>query len=186
MSRVDSFLIIIIILLSGLFVIHKTAEFQFSGVDFERQKNKQLAHQIKQMRLQEKVAEIEKRNLVPKQTVRSIASVPSSSNQIKESAFDANKELMNSSDIAESYYKKAELNCEKYKKEDICTENIEVVISQFPETRWAGESLILLGRLYLKTRQNDRANEVMKIIAREFKGDKEIQGKLFELKRSQF
>ena len=133
MNKVDSFLVIIMILLSGFFVVYKTAEYQFSGVNFERQKNKQLVRRIQQLELEIKVAQIDRKNLIISGQSRQIASVaqPSKQNMI------ANRKLMDPSALAESYFKKAKQNCEKIAKEDLCTANIEAVVSQFPETRWS-------------------------------------------------
>ncbi len=186
MNKVDSFLIIIIVLLSGFFVVYKTAAYQFSGIDFERQKNEQLVRQIQRLELTVKAAELEQKNRHIEKSSRKIASVQPYEMLKPKKAFDANKQLMSNEKTAEILYKKAKLNCGKYKKEELCAQHIDVVVTQFPETRWAGESLILLSRLYLKARQTERANEVMNILSSEFNGDKEIQSKLAELKKGQF
>ncbi len=191
MNKEVPFLIMIILLLSGFYITYKTAEFQYSGAHFEKQKNQQLVRQLEQLQLKEKVAQIEKENLSRasglqrnSRSIASISHVTKNQMAVKPTKFDANKELMDSASLAESFYRKAKLNCEKYKKEDVCTKNIEIVITQFPETRWAGESLLLLGRLYLKTRHTERAREVLQIVKREFKDDKEIQLKLSQMERS--
>lgn len=186
MNKVDSFLVIMIVLLSGFFVIYKTAAYQFSGVDFERQKNEQLVRHIQRLELKAQVAALENRNTSAQPHKRSIASVPpKNSVQIKK-VIDKNMDLMTAEQTAETFYQSAKLSCGQFKKEDLCTKNIEVVITQFPETRWAGESLILLGRLYLKSHQSDRAAEVIQIISSEFSHDKEIQSKLIDLQKGRY
>lgn len=190
MGKVDGFLITIIILIAGVFVIYKTAEFQFSGVQYEKEKNKILLHQIEQLKLKDQVSAFEKKQddestlLEPtgsrKRNIASLGPVKS----FKFAPIDSNKELLDSSALAESFFNKAKLNCEKYKKEDVCTQNIDIVLTQFPETRWAGESLLLLSRLYMKTRHLERAREVLNIVRREFKYDKDLQSKLAQVERA--
>ncbi len=183
MSKVDGFLVTIIILIAGFFVVYKTSEFQYSGVQFEKEKNKILVHQIQQLKLKENadaIARLEKMDSGPQ---RSIASITAAGSK-KPSRIDANKELIDSAAVAEAYYQTAKINCEKYKKEDVCTKNIEIIVSQFPETRWAGESLLLLSRLYMKTRHLERAREILNIVRTEFKYDKEIQSKLAAIESS--
>ena len=72
--------------------------------------------------------------------------------------------------LAEAYFEKANLSCQNSSSlnEQSCLEDIEIVVAQFPESKWAKESLLLLSTVYTKLRRFKEAESVMKIVKSEF------------------
>lgn len=81
--------------------------------------------------------------------------------KITNSAYDADT-------LAKAQYKRIQILCNK-KLESDCIQEIDNIISQFPETRWAGESLLLLSRFYHDLNKHQEAKQILEIVKKDFK-----------------
>lgn len=174
MRKIDPFFVLILVLISGFSVLYKSAEFQFSDVKANSELNQKLVRQIEELKLRNQVALIERGGGSSK---GAIVRAPSSISPQKD-------KFVQPILLAEAYYNAAKANCDKYKKEQACVQAIDTVITQFPESHWAGESLLLLSHLYIKTQNTAKAKEMLNIVRQEFKNDKEIQKKLKEFEKA--
>ena len=81
------------------------------------------------------------------------------------------KNSVDSDLLAEAYFERASLSCQSSSntfKDETCLEDVEMIVSQFPESKWAKESLILLSSVYTKLRRFKEAESVTKIVKSEF------------------
>lgn len=177
MKRIDAFFSLNIILVG---VLTYTYYFASQSLDyfennpklkarFERQKELKL--------LNSEMAELAKQN---KQVERSMASIHNAEvevvNSISHSSADVN-------DLARKYYSKAKDNCYQPKKEAECITSIDTLVSQFPETIWAGESLLLLTEVYYRNNKNAQILDLIKILKTDFKQYKSVQLKVDYLEK---
>ncbi len=63
-------------------------------------------------------------------------------------------------------------------QEEDCLSKIDLIISQFPETVWAAESLIILTEIYRRNSRNSQAKDIINIIKNEFKAFPNVQSKV--------
>jgi TolA-binding protein len=171
MNKVDPFFILIIVLVSGLAVTYKSAQYDLSGLKFQMLMNAQLKNKIKRLELVQKELEIaaQKNDRAQDVEERSLASVPSEGE--KEVILDPAK-------LAEKMYHEAKTQCLKSKKNTNCLNQIEAVVTQFPGSKWAAESMILLAHVYIEEKRGDQAKELLKVVRVEFKKNRDIQKKL--------
>lgn len=87
--------------------------------------------------------------------------------KIKEAAPDAET-------LAKAQYKQIKILCDK-KLEAECIQEIDTIVSQFPETKWAGESLLLLSRLYYDLNKHNEARQILEIVKKDFKKHSDLK-----------
>jgi hypothetical protein len=177
MKRIDSFFLLNIFLVG---VLSYTYFFASKSLDyfetnpklkarFERQKELKL--------LNDEIAELNKKN---KQIERSMASIRPVEAEVVQSISHASSDV---NDLARKYYAKAKESCYQPKKEAECMSSIDTLVSQFPESVWAGESLLLLTELYYRNNRNSQIQDVIKILKTEFKQYKSVQLKVDYLEK---
>lgn len=200
MRKVDSFFILILVLFFGLATAYVSFDYHLSGVAFEKSKNEILQHQLSQLNL---VVESLQAQASPGRGIASIgpAKTIALDGLFKEqlTAARASKDsqkvlaltekiISSSLDpelLAQAYFLKAELSCATYLiKENSCLSEIEVLISQFPESTWAGEGLFVLSAVYSKQKRYKEANSLLKIIKTEFPGQKSLLVKANQLEKT--
>ncbi len=185
--RVDSFFILIVLLVSGLSSAYLAFDYHLSGVDFEQQKVQALQNQVLQLKLKNEALILQASTTSSFQ--RQIASVKSNKyisldglyrDQLHQAKTEKKMALIkeitqkiigNSVDadlLAEAYFEKAYLSCRVNFKDNVCLDDVEIIVSQFPETKWARESLTLLSDVYSKLKRFKEADSVMKIVKSEF------------------
>lgn len=84
---------------------------------------------------------------------------------------------------ASIFYAEAEKSCYEFNRELSCLETIEKIVTHFPESVWAGKSLLILGDFYYRTQQYEKAHDIVAILKTEFKNQLEVQKKLPLLER---
>lgn len=109
-------------------------------------------------------------------TARVPASLGKANEVIVEPALDSNGE-------ARRIFSDAQTSCNQKLSETECLNNIDIVISQFPDTIWAGESLLLLTEVYQKNKKINQIADVIKILKTDFKGFKSLQVKVNYLEK---
>ena len=202
MKKIDLFFVVALILFSALATAYMSFDYHLSGVALHKKKNEILENKISQLNL---VVETMQAKTNPKQ--RGIASIGSSSKAISLDPLykqqmraarinkDSQKvldlaqkiisESIDSDSLAEAYFAKAEVSCATYlKKENTCLSDIEVLISQFPDSVWAGEGLIVLSWVYAKQKRYKEAESLIGIVKSEFSGQKKLISKAQQIEKS--
>jgi len=177
MKRIDSFFMLNIFLVG---VMSYTYFFASKSLDyfetnpklkarFERQKELKL--------LDDEMARLAKQN---KQVERSMASIRHVETEVVHSISHSTSDV---NDLARKYYAKAKDSCYQPKKEAECMANIDTLVTQFPESIWTGESLLLLTELYYRNNRNSQILDVIKILKTDFKQYKSVQLKVDYLEK---
>ncbi|MBC7466940.1 MAG: hypothetical protein H7256_13205 [Bdellovibrio sp.] len=201
MRKVDTFFVVIMLLFCGLGTSYMAFDYHFSGVQIEKSKNVVLEKQVKELNLV--ITSLEEKSNPSKRGIASVAAAKSISldgfykEQIREAraAKDASKvneiaqKIISSSIdpelLAEAYFGKAEISCATYLiKENSCLADIEILVSQFPESVWAGEGLIVLSTVYSKQKRYKEANSLIQIVKNEFASQKKLIVKADQLEKS--
>lgn len=74
---------------------------------------------------------------------------------------------LKSENIAKALYSKIEIKCGD-NLEEACLAEIDILVTQHPESRWTGQSLNLLSNYYLKHKRVSDADSLKKIIKQNF------------------
>jgi hypothetical protein len=85
---------------------------------------------------------------------------------------------------AEILYTDAQKYCYEFNGELSCLEVIEKVVTHFPETVWAGKSLLILGDFYHRTKRFEQARDIVSILKSEFGKKPELRKKTALLERA--
>mgnify|MGYP003395205339 CR=1 FL=1 len=80
-------------------------------------------------------------------------------------------------------YLDAKQKCYEESKDQLCLQSIESVVTHFPESKWAGESLVVFTDYYYRTKKIELAKEIVKILKSEYSSNKEIQNKIQIIER---
>lgn len=170
MKRVDSFFSLIIFLVGALgytfYYAHNSLDYFESNPTLKAKYERTV--QLKA--LNKELKDIRKKS--PPSVSRQVASIdPSKEGYVVGTAID-------NQDAAKKYYTKVRSSCFEPSKEIECLTNIDLVVSQFPETVWAAESLIILTEIYHQNRRAKQAQEVLYILKQEFKQFPSVQSKV--------
>lgn len=175
--------------MSCLVTAYFAFDYHLSGITFEQQKVRALENQVIQLKLKNEALVLQASN--NESVGRHVASLKNGKqisfddlylNQLKEAKLNHKAEALkqitqkiinnsiNPDLLAEAYFERANLSCQNSSnlKEQSCLEDVETVVSQFPESKWAKESLLLLNSVYSKLRRFKEAESVMKIVKSEF------------------
>lgn len=170
MKRVDSFFSLIIFLVGALgytfYYAHNSLDY------FENNPNLKAKYErtVQLKALNKELKDIHKKN--PTSISRQVASVdPARESLTIGTALDNQA-------AAKKYYSKIRSVCFEPSKEMECLTHIELVVSQFPETVWAAESLIILTEIYHQNRRDKQAQDVLHILKEEFKNFPTVQSKV--------
>ncbi|MGZ3691039.1 MAG: hypothetical protein ACXVAX_06035 [Pseudobdellovibrio sp.] len=173
MKRIDGFLTLNLILLS---VLGYTYYYTQNSLDYF-EKNPTLKAKYERTKELQSLKKELKEIAVSTEAKRDVASVKNTAPEVVvPSALDTNE-------TARFYYAKAKENCYKATVEIDCINEIDTIVSQFPDTIWAGESLIILSDFYKKNNKFKQADDLFKILRTEFKSYKSIQSKLDYLEK---
>jgi hypothetical protein len=91
--------------------------------------------------------------------------------------------LMEPSQMAKQLYFIAKDSCSDVKKEMQCLIDIDVLVTQFPESIWAGESLVLLSQVYYRNKRFEQMQDLLAILKVEFASFSTIQAKIIFLEK---
>lgn len=204
MKKELSFLLLFLFIFSSLLVGYIAFSFHFSGFHSDQKYTAQLEKKVQRLQMA-----LKKQS--PYQTTsktRTVASLPPKEISLDKVYFENLRNLKNSSNLseeklkllsqkilqsspesealAETYFLMAQLNCEKFKKEDNCLSQIETLVSQFPESTWTGRGLLLLSQLYLKMNRTAEARSVLTVIKKEFPKDQDLARQVMSVEKNQF
>ncbi len=85
--------------------------------------------------------------------------------------------------LAKQYFERAKDKCYELNSELVCLRIIEQAVSQYPESEWTGQSLVLLTDFYFRTKRLVQAREILKILKQDFKNYKSVQEKVIVIER---
>jgi hypothetical protein len=170
MKRVDSFFSLIIFLVG---VLGYTFYYAHNSLDYFENNPTLKAKYERTMQLKALNKELKDIHRKSNKSVsRQVASIDASKdNFVVGSALDNQA-------VAKKYYSKVRSVCFEPTKEMECLTNIDLVVSQFPETVWAAESLIILTEIYHQNRRDKQAQDVLHILKNEFKNYPTVQSKV--------
>lgn len=80
--------------------------------------------------------------------------------------------------FANLQYQRLKKSCYEAGQELDCINTIERVVTHFPESKWAAESLVILTDYYYRTRRMTQAHELVAILKKDFRHLPEIQDKV--------
>lgn len=81
-------------------------------------------------------------------------------------------------DQAEQHFAKLKMECDQKDVSPVCLDQIDLMISQYPETLWAAESMVVLADIYTKTNESRRAVDLLKVLRARFAGYPTVQAKV--------
>ncbi|MBY0452084.1 MAG: hypothetical protein K2P92_03545 [Bdellovibrionaceae bacterium] len=168
MKRIDAFFILIVFIVMALgytFFYASTSKDFFENnpklqAQFERQR--QLA------RLQKELAELNEKRAGAS---RGIASLPPVQGVVPEA-------VTFKPETAEQHFATLKEICGLNDEQPECLSEIDLVITQFPETVWAAESMLVLLDIYQKNHESRRSVELVKIIRTRFGQFAHVQAKV--------
>lgn len=85
--------------------------------------------------------------------------------------------------LAREYFSIAKVKCYELNSELECLQIIEQAVTQYPESIWTGQALVLLTDFYYRTKRLAQAREILSILQHDFKNDKAIQEKVLIIER---
>lgn len=85
--------------------------------------------------------------------------------------------------LAREYFSIAKVKCYELKSELECLQIIEQAVTQYPESAWTGQALVLLTDFYYRTKRLSQAREILGILKHDFRNDKAIQEKVLIIER---
>lgn len=168
MKRIDAFFILIVFIVMALgytFYYTSTSQSYFDNnpklqAQFERQK--QLAV------LKKELAQLNERKQV---VSRSIASIPPTAAVVPEV-------VSFKPETAEQHFAALKETCTLNTDQPECLSEIDLVITQYPETVWAAESMLVLLDIYQKNNESRRSVELVKILRTRFAQYANVQAKV--------
>lgn len=175
-KKPDGFIVMIAGIVATLAFFYFYADYSFGRLDRDQHLSELLQKRQNLLGLMKQLDNIQKETASQK---REIASVPP---QQRNSEFAVDS--FDSERIAQSFYTQAQKDCYQLGHEAECLNNIETVVSQFPESYWAGESLVILGDFYHRTNRAEQAREIVKILKKDFRTYADLQKKADIIERA--
>jgi len=171
MNRIDPFFVLVIVLLSGLAVTFNASQYGLGDVQLQAAENRYLKNKVKILELKQKDFEFKTSAL--HSPSRGLASA-------SDTSFEVDPEK-----LAEKLYKEVVELCINRKKDLLCLDKVDSVLTQFPESKWAGKTLVVLTGRYVKEKRYEQAADLVKIVRGEFKSEPEVQALLKDVEKSQ-
>lgn len=204
MQKVDPFFVMILFIFSLLTSAFFAFDFHLSGIDLEKQKAVILDNKVRELKVANEALQLQVTDAAS-QATRKVASITPR----KEILFDdiyksqlqfavsqkkvddilslSQKILNTSADqslLAEALFQKTVVSCKIKQKEAVCFNDIEALVSQFPESKLAGESLVMLIEIYHKLKRFKEAESVIKVVKTEFSKERELIQRLSQLEKN--
>ncbi len=171
MNRIDPFFVVIILLLSGLAMTYNASYYGLGDSQLQAAENRYLKKKIKVLELKQKDFEFKTTGARGVTRTRMVAS-------------ESGPEI-DPAKIAENLYKEVVEQCIKRNKDLLCLDKVDSVLSQFPDSKWAGKTLVVLTDRYIKEKRYEQAADLVKIVRNEFKSEPEVLALLKEMEKSQ-
>jgi hypothetical protein len=170
MKRVDSFFSLIIFLVGALSYTFYYAHTSLDYFENNPELKAKYERTIQLKALNKELKEIKQKS---QQSVsRAVASIDAKSDKVVIGS------ALDTQEAAKRYYSQVRASCFEPSKEMECLSNIDLVVSQFPETVWAAESLLILTEIYQQNNRNKQAVDVINILKNEFRSYPTVQSKV--------
>jgi hypothetical protein len=111
---------------------------------------------------------------------RQIASI---SKQIQTEFENDIENLIDGELLAQRFYIQAKTKCYEENQEIECIKIIDTAVSQFPQSVWTAEALVLLTDFYYRTKRTELARDVLNVLKTDFKNYDSIQSKVLIIER---
>ena len=206
MQRVDPFFTLVMFLFCILCSSYFAFDYHLSGITFQQQKVRALERKIAELKIanesillrseQPPTARSEKsRQIASLQLRKKISFDDLYKSQLQAAVVGKNAEtilltsqkIMNTSAdselLAEAMFQKSMVFCHLKQKESLCFSEIENLVTQFPDSKWAGESLVELSEIYTHLKRFSEAESVISIVRAEFSHDKVVLSRLNKIEK---
>lgn len=194
MRKVDSFFTVILIVICLLVLVLQTAQNDLGDIKIDKLQAQNLKQELELLQLQTIALSLESKSqaerdhvgLLSPKKVTQFSRIPANESAIKKQNIKPKDEemVLSSEEQAKKMFEVALRACRLEQRRDIeCVRQIEALVAQFPESVWAGRSLILLVELYIKTHRNEKALEIAQILKTDFKKNKSIQRKVSQIEK---
>lgn len=171
MNKIDPFFVLIVVLLSGITVVFNASQYGLGDARLQAAENHYLKNKIKILELKQKDLEFKKSAASGTASSRHLASVEGPE--------------IDPAKIAEKLYQDVVEQCINRKKDLLCLDKVDAILTQFPESKWSGKTLVVLTGRYIKEKRYDQAADLVQIVRSEFKGEPEVQSLLKEVEKTQ-
>jgi len=111
---------------------------------------------------------------------RQIASI---SKQVQTEFENEIENIIDGEQLAQRFYIQAKSKCYEENQEIECIKIIDAAVSQFPQSVWTAETLVLLTDFYYRTKRTELAREVLNVLKTDFKYNDSIQSKVLIIER---
>lgn len=169
-TREYGFAVTITVILSALGAVYYHTANSPSYVEHDPVLNSMVERKIELINLQTKLQQIEQST---QRAERSPAAVRPHGLQ---SEFEVDS--ISGEAFAEAQYQLLRKSCYEAGQELECVNTIERVVTHFPESKWAAESLVVLTDYYYRTKRMAQAHELVAILKKDFRHLPEIQDKV--------
>jgi hypothetical protein len=194
MRKVDSFFTVILVVICLLILVFQTAQNDLGDIKIDKLQAQNLKQELELLQLQTIALSLENKSqterahvgLLSPKSVTQLSRTPANTSAIKKKTIKHDDEalVLSSEEQAKKMFEVALRACRLEQRRDIeCVMQIEALVAQFPESVWAGQSLILLVELYIKTHRNEKALEIAQILKTDFKQNKSIQRKVSQIEK---
>lgn len=85
---------------------------------------------------------------------------------------------LTAAEMAKHYYTQAKIACYDSRREMECVKDIDLIVSQFPDSIWSAESLIILTDVYYRNNKMSQARDIVQVLKTQFKNFDSIQDKV--------
>ncbi len=204
MQKVDPFFIMILFIFSLLTSAFFAFDFHLSGIDLEKQKAVILENKVRELKVANEALQLQiidtasfgtrkTASIAPRKEIsfddvyKSQLQFAVNNKKVDEIISLSQKILNTSADqslLAEALFQKTVVSCKIKQKEAICFNDIEALVNQFPESKLAGESLVMLIEIYNKLKRFKEAESVIKIVRTEFPKERELIQRLTQLEKN--
>lgn len=171
LRKPDAFLICHVMIVAFLATFYLLSQRSFSKLDSDTAFQEKVRHKQRLLALASDLQIVQKNS---QNTLRAPAAIHPNEDQLQEA-------LQRQAAV---FYAAAEKSCYEFNRELDCLETIEKIVTHFPESVWAGRSLLILGDFYHRTQRYEKAQDVVAILKSDFKSYREIQKKLPLLERA--
>jgi TolA-binding protein len=177
MKKFDWFFFTIIALILSLSGIYYYSSNNLDQFENNAHLRAQIERQKSLVSLKKKLEKIAK---LKKNQQRQIASIPTPAKIDFE--FET-ENVIDAEILAKKFYIQAKSKCYEENQEFECIKILETAVSQFPQSEWTAESLVLLSDFYYRTKRMSQVREILNVLKTEFKNNKSIQSKVNIIER---
>lgn len=208
MQRFDPFFTLVLFIFSTLIIAYFAFDYHLSGITTEKQKVSTLENKIQKLQLSNEALKLQlcsdsatvgnsagrniasllgKKEISFDELYKSQLQTAVRSQSVKDILALTQKILTTSANadlLAWTLYEQSQVSCQLKPNEEHCFSDIETLVVQFPESKWAGESLVNLSKIYMKLKKFSEAASVIKIVKSEFPKAHDLARRINEIEKN--